>query len=86
MTSKDFTNWLRGYIAGNSEITTKVKNDITRVLDNVNDDLVKPNTINYRIGTGGTTQATNTLERRSDTTYTQDTPNTKALITDNTVF
>jgi hypothetical protein len=53
MTSKDFTNWLRGYIAGNEHISTKVKNDITKALDSVNDNTIKPNTFGYRVATGG---------------------------------
>lgn len=85
MTSRDFTSWLRGYITGNSEIPTKVKNDITKALDSVNEDAVKPSTFNYRIGPSSA-QVTNTLEKRLDVTYNQDTPNTKTLLTDNSVF
>jgi hypothetical protein len=54
MTSKDFTNWLRGYIAGNDEMSTKVKNDITKALDNVDDGTVKQSVFTYRTGTSGT--------------------------------
>jgi hypothetical protein len=54
MTSKDFTNWLRGYIAGNDEMSTKVKNDITKALDNVDDVVVRPAAFAYKTAMSGT--------------------------------
>ena len=78
MTSKDFTNWLRGYLAGNSEITTKVKNDITKALDSVDDNTTKPYTVTYRTGTGGTTGFVNTTADGT-TTYNKDVPTTKTI-------
>ena len=74
MTSKDFTNWLRGYIAGSNELTTKVKNEITKALDSVDDGSIKPVSFTYRTGTG----VYNTTADGT-TTYNTDVPTTKTI-------
>ena len=54
MTSKDFTNWLRGYITGTNEISAEVRGDLIRALDSVNDDTARPNTFyNYSLNRTG---------------------------------
>ena len=75
MTSKDFTNWLRGYIAGNSEMTSKVKNEITKVLDSVDDGSIKPVSFTYRTGAIGVANTTADVT----TTYNTDVPTTKTI-------
>ena len=77
MTSKDFTNWLRGYIAGSNEITAKVKNDITKILDSVDDNTTKPNSFSYRVGIGGIGVVNTTAD--GTTTYNKDVPTTKTI-------
>jgi hypothetical protein len=71
MTSKDFTNWLRGYIAGSNELPLKVKNELTKVLDDIVEDGIKPTMFTYT-GTGNRTIA-------GGSTYTTDIPNTKTI-------
>jgi len=77
MTSKDFTNWLRGYIAGNSEMTSKVKNEITKALDSIDDGSIKPVSFTYRTGAIGV--ANTTADVRNDVTYNNDVPTTKTI-------
>ena len=76
MTSKDFTNWLRGYIAGNSEMTSKVKNEITKVLDSIDDGSIKP--VSFTYGTGGAIGVVNTTADNT-TTYNNDVYTTKTI-------
>ena len=78
MTSKDFTNWLRGYIAGNSEMTSKVKNEITKALDSIDDGSIKPVSFTYRTGTGGAIGVVNTTADNT-TTYNNDVYTTKTI-------
>jgi len=75
MTSKDFTNWLRGYIAGNSEMTSKVKNEITKALDSIDDGSIKPVSFTYRTGAIGVANTTADVT----TTYNTDAPTTKTI-------
>jgi hypothetical protein len=75
MTSKDFTNWLRGYIAGNSEMTSKVKNEITKALDSIDDGSIKPVSFTYRTGAIGVANTTADVT----TTYNTDVPTTKTI-------
>jgi hypothetical protein len=75
MTSKDFTNWLRGYIAGNSEMTSKVKNEITKALDSIDDGSIKPVSFTYRTGAIGVANTTADVT----TTYKTDVPTTKTI-------
>jgi hypothetical protein len=77
MTSKDFTNWLRGYIAGTNQIGEQVRDDITKILDSVNDDTTKPYTVTYRTGAIGV--ANTTADVRNDVTYNNDVPTTKTI-------
>jgi len=77
MTSKDFTNWLRGYIAGSSEITAKVKNEITKALDSIDDGSVKPVSFTYRTGTDSIGVVNTTAD--VTTTYKKDVPTTKTI-------
>jgi len=78
MTSKDFTNWLRGYIAGNSEMTSKVKNEITKALDSIDDGSIKPVSFTYRTGAIGV--ANTTAAVRNDVSYNNDVPTTKTIL------
>jgi hypothetical protein len=75
MTSKDFTNWLRGYIAGNSEMTSKVKNEITKALDSIDIVNIKPVSFTYRTGAIGVANTTADVT----TTYNTDVPTTKTI-------
>ena len=77
MTSKDFTNWLRGYITGTNEISAQVRDDITKALDSVDEGSIKPLTFTYRTGDIGV--ANTTADVRNDVTYNKDVPTTKTI-------